>query len=594
MSLCSRPAGRRPGYFGDGLVAVLVSGFMVAAPSALAADAAAARVIVTFKPGSALARMQPLSLTGDADAGAARAEVLGQRSGLALRAGLSISARSQVVMASGLAAADLAARLASQGDVESVVVDRRRRLLAVPNDPLYSVGGTNGPVAGQWYLRPPNTTTPAAINAESAWDTTTGSSTVVVAVLDTGVRFDHADLARFGTGGNLLSGYDFVSDVTTANDGDGRDADASDPGDWITSTENAAGGAFPNCGVSNSSWHGTEVAALIGATTNNGLGMASVGRTVRVLPVRVLGKCGGFDSDIIAGMRWAAGLSVPGVPANTTPAKVINMSLGGDGACSSIYATAVAEINAAGVSVVASAGNSAGHAVSEPANCPGVIGVGGLRHVGTKVGFSDLGPEITVSAPGGNCVDVRVGAACQYPILTARNAGTTAPVANSSVFSDSFAATVGTSFSSPLVAATAGLMVSLKPSLTPTEVRSVLQQTARAFPTTGGDNGDGSVVPQCQAPQFGANGAAIDQLQCYCTTTTCGAGMLDAGAAVRAVAASLVTPPTTVPTPAPVADSGGGGGGGAVSWPWLLLLLAAVRALRGAARAPQPLSAGRG
>ncbi len=143
----------------------------------------------------------------------------------------------------------------------------------------------------------------------------------MVAVLDTGIRFDHADLLPVSQGGNVLPGYDFISSASVANDGDGRDADPTDPGDWISESENAPGGAHPGCGVSNSSWHGTEVAALIGATTDNGFGMASVGRNVRVLPVRVLGKCGGFDSDIIAGMRWAAGLDVPGVPANPTPAR---------------------------------------------------------------------------------------------------------------------------------------------------------------------------------------------------------------------------------------------------------------------------------
>lgn len=574
--------------------AVLGAALMLATASSpiRAAEPEAARVIVKFKAGSSLARMQALSLAGDETG--TRVRTLAARTGLGLRGGLALGERSQVMTVSGMASADLASRLAADPEVEYAVVDRRRRLLAAPNDPLYAVGGATGPVAGQWYLRPPNTTTPSAINAESAWDTTTGSNGIVVAVLDTGVRFDHADMARVGSGGNLLPGYDFVSDVPTANDGDGRDADASDPGDWVDQADISARrlGECTSEEIGASSWHGTEVAALIGATTNNGVGMASVGRAVRVLPVRVLGKCGGFDSDIIAGMRWAAGLSVPGVPTNPNPARVVNMSLGGLGNCSDLYANAVAELAAANVIVVASAGNSKGHAVSEPANCPGVIGVGGLRHVGTKVGFSDLGPQLSISAPGGNCVDVRVGAACQYPILTARNAGTTTPVAGSSVYSDSFAATVGTSFSSPLVAATAGLMLSLKPAMTPTEVRRVLQQTARPFPTTGGDNGDGTVVPQCQAPQFGANGAPIDQLQCYCTTSTCGAGMLDAGAAVRAVAATVVTTPTPIPTPTPVADSGGGGGG-AVSWPWLLLLAAAVLALRRAQPARAGLSADR-
>ncbi len=280
-----------------------------------------------------------------------------------------------------------------------------------------------------------------------------------MAVLDTGVRFDHPDLQRVANGGNLLPGYDMISDVPIANDGDGRDADPSDPGDWITQAEiDNKTGPFFECtdAPETSSWHGTQTGGLIGALTDNGIGMASVGRNVRVLPVRVLGKCGGMDSDIIAGMRWAAGLAVPGVPANPNPARVLNMSLGSDGAaCTQPYLDAVAEINATGAVIVASAGNSSGHAAGLPANCPGVIGVTGLRHVGTKVGFSDLGPEISISAPGGNCVNVGVGDACLYPILTTTNSGTTVPIAEpaGAIYTDSFNWSLGTSFSAPLVAA---------------------------------------------------------------------------------------------------------------------------------------------
>jgi serine protease len=356
----------------------------------------------------------------------------------------------------------------------------------------------------------------------------------VVADLDSGIRFDHPDLQRVANGGNLLAGYDMVSNLGVANDGDSRDADPSDPGDWVTAAEaNLVGGEFYKCTSQDStgryvsessSWHGTQTAGLIAASTNNGLGMASVGRTVRLLPVRVLGKCGGFDSDIIAGMRWAAGLSVAGVPTNPTPARIINMSLGGGGACSAAYQSAMAEISAAKVVVVASAGNSAGHAVSSPANCPGVIAVAALRHVGTKVGFSDLGPEIAISAPGGNCVNTAANSPCLYPILTTSNGGSTVPFAGSSLYTDSFDSTLGTSFSAPLVSGTVALMLSARPTLSPAEVLTLLKGTARAFPTTGGDNGDGTVVKQCTAPQY--------QNQCYCTTSTCGAGMLDAGAVV--------------------------------------------------------------
>jgi len=254
---------------------------------------------------------------------------------------------------------------------------------------------------------------------------------------------------------------------------------------------------------------------------------------VLLMPVRVLGKCGGRDSDIIAGMRWAAGLSVPGVPPNPNPARVINMSLGGTGSCSSAYADAVREITAAGVVIVVAAGNTAGHALTTPANCAGVIAVGGLRHVGTKVGFSDLGVNVAISAPGGNCVNITAGLPCLYPILTTADTGTTVPV--SSTYTDSFKRSVGTSFSAPLVAGTAALLVSARSNLTPAQVLQVLQASSRPFPTTGGDNGDGTIVPPCNVPQFDAAGNPIDQLQCYCTTYTCGAGMLDAGAALAAL-----------------------------------------------------------
>ena len=417
------------------------------APLVLAATeataSAEARVIVKFKADALSLRKQALSASNTAaQMHTAQAEGLGARTGLALRGGMGVAERTQVMFASGMTSAQLAERLTKDGDVEYAVPDERKRRMVAPNDGLYFAGpASTGPATGQWYLRPNAGAVKSSIDVEAAWAITTGSPTVVVADLDSGIRFDHPDLQRVANGGNLLSGYDMVSNLGVANDGDGRDADPSDPGDWVTAAEaNLVGGEFHKCTsqdstgryvAESSSWHGTQTAGLIAASTNNGLGMASVGRTVRLMPVRVLGKCGGFDSDIIAGMRWAAGLSVAGVPTNPTPARIINMSLGGGGACSAAYQAAMAEISAAKVVVVASAGNSAGHAVSSPANCPGVIAVAALRHVGTKVGFSDLGPEIAISAPGGNCVNTAANSPCLYPILTTSNGGSTVPFAGS-------------------------------------------------------------------------------------------------------------------------------------------------------------------
>ncbi|MET0349344.1 MAG: S8 family serine peptidase, partial [Rhizobacter sp.] len=262
-------------------------------------------------------------------------------------------------------------------------------------------------------------------------------------------------------------------------------------------------------------------AGLVGAAWNNGIGMAGLAPGVKVLPVRVLGKCGGYDSDIVAGMRWAAGLSVAGVPANPNPARVLNMSLGGTGTCGSVYSDAVNEVTNAGAVVVVAAGNSSGHAVSVPANCTGVVAVAGLRHIGTKVGFSDVGPEVTISAPGGNCVNET--GSCLYPILSTTNAGKTTPVAASAAYTNGTNYAVGTSFSAPLVAGTVALMLSTDASLTPAQIKTVLRATARPFPTTGA----GAGVAACHAP----NG--VDQVECYCTTSTCGAGMLDVAAAVQ-------------------------------------------------------------
>ncbi|MEO6623214.1 MAG: S8 family serine peptidase [Burkholderiaceae bacterium] len=475
------------------------------------AESTLGRVIVKYKPDGDLMR--------SASAGRTRyglpfhAAALSQRFGLRISDGRVLGPRTQSLHAPGVSSARLAAQLAADPNVEWAVPDQRRFVRALTNDPYLSGGQTLiTPAVGQWYLRAPDATAVSAINAVTAWDTTSGSPLVTVAVIDTGVR-SHTELAA-----KLHPGYDFIHDDAVARDGDGRDADANDPGDFERVTDCASGI------ISDSSWHGTQVAGLIGATTNDGIGMASVGRDVMILPVRVLGRCGGFDSDIIAGMRWAGGLtsevgfgasvSVP----NTHPAQVINMSLGSPGSCPASYRDAIAELNQIGVTVVVAAGNENGLAVNTPANCAGALAVGGLRHTGTKVGYSNVGPQVAIAAPAGNCVNI--SGPCLFPLLTTSNSGSTVAVADS--YSDSSNATIGTSFAAPLVAGTVGLMLSVNPGMTPAQVRQALQSSASTFVTSGAAAG----VTSCRAPDL------FTQIECYCTRSTCGAGMLNAALAV--------------------------------------------------------------
>jgi serine protease len=420
-------------------------------------------------------------------------------------------------------------RMAGDPSVEYAVADERRWPHAVPNDPLYSE---------QWYFQGVEA---AATHAEEAWNVTIGSNLTVVAVLDTGVRFEHPDLLRVSQAGKLLDGFDFVSQVPYANDGDGRDSDASDPGDFVTAAEKMQP-AFSTCDEGNSSWHGTRVSSLIAASTNNGEGIAGTGWITLVLPVRVLGKCGGTDSDIIAGMRWAAGITVPGAPTNPTPAQVINLSLGGAGACSAAYQSAVNEITARGVLIVASVGNDGG-SVAAPANCSGVLGVTGIRHAGTKVGFSSLGPGAGIGAPGGNCVNVNPldpDHPCLFSITAARNTGTTVPAA--SAYTDQFPNfNIGTSFSAPLVAGAAALMHAVNSHLTPAQYITLMKESAAPFPTT-----STTTTTVCHVPV----GGSLQQEECICTTATCGAGMLNTRGAVLAAQRpfAIVDAPASIET----------------------------------------------
>ena len=241
-----------------------------------------------------------------------RVQKLGSSSGMRLQRKHQIGIETEVLQLDrALDEGDMNAlleRMAADPNIEYAVADGHRWPHALPGDPLF---------ADQWYFQ---STQPAATRAEQAWDVTVGSNTTVVAVIDTGVRFEHPDLLRFVTGRQAAGRLRFrFPDAPFANDGDSRDADASDPGDWVTAAEQDAG-AIQHPGVRSlsgngdvpSSWHGTRVSSLIAALTNNAEGVAGTGWNTLILPVRVLGKCGGTDSDIIAGMRWAAGIPVPG------------------------------------------------------------------------------------------------------------------------------------------------------------------------------------------------------------------------------------------------------------------------------------------
>jgi serine protease len=405
----------------------------------------------------------------------------------------------------------IARRLSTQPGIEYAEPDVRMFRAVVPNDTRYA--------ADQWSLKPVSPTN-YGINAQTAWDTTTGLSSTVIAIIDTGIR-PHADLAS-----KIVAGYDFITDVATANDGNGRDNDPSDPGDWITLAESTApGGDFEGCRVEDSSWHGTHVAGIAAAVTNNNTGIAGVNWNAQIQPIRALGKCGGFLSDIAAAIVWAAGGTVSGAPANATPAKIINMSLGGlSPVCGTTYSNAVAQARTLGSIVVAAAGNSGiGTLGARPANCEGVIAVSATDSDGLRAGYSNVGAPATISAPGGD-VD---------SILSTLNTGTTTPGA------DSYAGYVGTSMASPAIAGVVSLMLAVRPTLTVNHIAAFMRGTATPYPA------------------FSSN-PFYD-----CGVAKCGDGIVNAAAAVAA-ASSCNAPPTGAPAAVGVSCNGDYDGNGIV------------------------------
>ncbi len=364
-------------------------------------------------------------------------------------------------------------------DIEYVEPDLRMHAAFVPNDPQ---------LTQQWHLQHAT----GGIRAPAAWDKARGAG-VTIAVIDTGVR-THADLKA-----QLLPGYDFITDSRIAGDGNGRDADALDVGDFTTANECGPGKA-----AESSSWHGTHVAGIAAASGHNALGVSGVAMAAKILPVRVLGRCGGYSSDIADAIVWAAGGSVAGVPANPNPARVLNLSLGGPGSCGITTQNAINAARAKGALVVVAAGNERADAAQfSPANCSGVVVVAATNQAGAKASYSNGGTVVSLAAPGGD-----TGAA----ILSTYNSGkTTAAV-------DSYAGLVGTSMATPVVSGVAALMLSANSKLTPDQLTQLLRRSARSFPGS------------CSG---------------------CGAGLVDAEAAVNAALGAPPPSPSPAPTPAP-------------------------------------------
>lgn len=392
----------------------------------------------------------------------------------------------------------IAEQLQLMDEVEYAIPNLILKPMLTPNDPSF---GT------QWSLD-------GAIgdaNLPAAWDITTGSNSVVVAVLDTGYT-NHADLD-----GNdyATDGYDFISDTTAAGDGGGRDSDARDEGDYCTTNSSTSDDT--------SSWHGTAVTSVIRAATNNATFMAGVAWQARILQVRMLGRCGGTTDDLIDAMRWSAGLSVSGVTDNATPAKVINMSLGALALeCPTLLQEAANEIHATGTVMIAAAGNENIPAqYSTPANCNHVMSIAAHTQTGNRASFSNYG-AVDLSAPG---VDMLVAS---YDSTTTYAAGPGAGDTTSDTYN-------GTSFAAPMVAGVAALMFARDASINNYYVEQVLRESARDFPS-------------------GSSCAGV-----------CGYGMLDAAAAVSMV--------TTFTPAAQQVEITRDGGGQLNAWFWLGLLL---------------------
>ncbi|WP_432135803.1 MULTISPECIES: S8 family peptidase [unclassified Streptomyces] len=453
----------------------------------------AERLIVGYKSGAEEATSNQAA---EADA-AAKGKKAGEKADFQRRLGTGAALVGLADDASTSDVAGVVAQYKADPSVAYVVPDRLNRPMATtPNDTEY---------AKQWDLFEDT----AGMRVPGAWDVATGSG-VTVAVIDTGY-VAHSDLAA-----NIVAGYDFIGDTSVSVDGNGRDSDPSDPGDWYNAGDCGAG--VP---ASNSSWHGTHVAGTIAAVTNNGKGVAGIAYGAKISPVRVLGKCGGYDSDIIDAITWASGGSVSGVPANGNVAKVINMSLGGDGACTSATQNAINAAVNRGTTVVVAAGNENDNVANHsPGNCNNVISVAATNRTGAKASYSNYGSLVDISAPGG-----QTSTGTANGILSTLNSGSRTPS------TESYAYYQGTSMATPHIAGLVALMKSANPALTPAQVESAIKTNARPLPGScsggcGAGLADAARTVQAVSGSGGSTGSTT-------FTSTSAVAIPDAGSAVE-------------------------------------------------------------
>ncbi|HHH44645.1 MAG TPA: hypothetical protein ENK49_10955 [Gammaproteobacteria bacterium] len=384
----------------------------------------------------------------------------------------------------------IADRLVASGAVASAQPDKRVYPTLVPNDPDYLPGAID---SGQWHLFEDA----GGIRMQTAWDRSTGSAALVIAQLDTGF-LPHRDINQ----ARILPGYDFfsggLSNLGTELDNDtilgdplGRDSNPTDPGDTTVDDE-----CEPGSMGESSSWHGLSVASVMVAESDNLVDIAGIDFAARLLPVRVLGKCGGAVSDVADAIRWAAGFTVNGIN-NPNPARVLNLSLSGDGTCTPEEQAAINDAVNAGAVVVVSAGNeNVDVATQSPANCQNVLTIAATLRDGSRAPYTNTGEEVDLSAPGGLTEnDPNDG------ILVLSNNGTTTAGPQ-----DITGRIAGSSFSTAQVSAVASLMLAVNSALTSAQVQEILRRTARAFPSAS------------------------------CTTSLCGRGILDADAALAGAA----------------------------------------------------------